>query len=106
MLTVSFDVCKLSQSIIADYDYIAADVFSVNYERHRIDFKVPNNLGNPYNKDFQSFLQKRFDILNMDYKFLNLLTSSLLLSAIPFHSENKERQLVMFSKSLEMVSDY
>ena len=72
----------------------------------RIDFEVPNNLGNQYNKDYQSFLQKRFDILNMDYKFLNLLTSSLLLSAIPFHSENKERQLVMFSKSLEMVSDY
>ena len=101
-----YDVCKLSQSIIANYDYIAADVFSVNYERHRIDFEVPNNLGNQYNKDYQSFLQKRFDILNMDYKFLNLLTSSLLLSAIPFHSENKERQLVMFSKSLEMVSDY
>jgi thiamine kinase-like enzyme len=101
-----YDICKLSQSIIADYDYISADIFGLTFGRNRVDFDLPNNLDSKYHEEFESFLKSRLDVLKIDYKYLNLLTSSLLMSAIPFHSESNDRQLVMFSKALELVSNY
>jgi len=94
---IRYDIAKLAQCIIGDYDYIVNDLFILDDNGYKI-YKEDN--------DKQ---QKLFDLLikesGCDRKEILFITAIQFITMIPLHAENKDHQTMMKYKAIELLSE-
>jgi hypothetical protein len=98
--TPYYDVAKLSHSFLGFYDLIINDISAIHFDKNmnaRLKFddnlvliNLPNLILDMCNK------------LNLDYKIVRLIESSLFLSMLPLHSENKKKVFNLALRSVEI----
>jgi len=97
---IKYDIAKLRHSICGDYDYIVNDLFSISHSNNTITYTVYNSGNDNIKKYFDGKLSCNY-LLN-DIK---LIEGLLFLSMIPLHSDNKNRQLLMYAKAIELLNE-
>ena len=91
---IRYDIAKLTQCIIGDYDYIVNDLFTLTDNGYKMYMAKSNTL-----KDtLFSFVTKEYD--RRDILFL---TAIQFMTMIPLHKENKNHQTMMRYKAIEIL---
>ena len=91
---IRYDIAKLTQCIVGDYDYIVNDLFTLTDNGYKIYMAKSNTL-----KDtLFSFVTKEYD--RRDILFL---TAIQFMTMIPLHKENKNHQTMMRYKAIEIL---
>ena len=89
-----YDIAKLAQCIIGDYDYIVNNLFTLTNNGYKIYMAKSNSL-----KDLLfSFITREYN--KQDILFL---TAIQFMTMIPLHKENKNHQIMMKYKAIEIL---
>lgn len=91
---IDYDIAKLAQCIIGDYDYIVSDLFYLDGDKYSFFL----------DKD-KSFKENLFDDIVKYYnkKDILFLTAFQFMTMIPLHSENENHQIIMRYKAIELL---
>tara|TARA_B100001109_G_scaffold154580_1_gene125768 strand:+ start:11195 stop:12550 length:1356 start_codon:yes stop_codon:yes gene_type:complete len=101
--TPYYDVAKLSHSALGYYDLIINDLCEIkmnNNMRCFLDFKK-----NISNIGFKLCLKNMANSLNLDYKTIRIVESSLFLSMLPLHKENLKKVYMLALRSKEILEE-
>ena len=90
-----YDIAKLAQCIIGDYDYIVNNLFSLTKNGYTIYMSKEADLKNL----LFSYITKDFD-----RKDVLFLTAIQFMTMIPLHRENKNHQIMMRYKAIEILN--
>lgn len=96
---IKYDIAKLRHSICGDYDYIVNDLFKIKLNENEIKYSTFNSDRDSIKNYFDLKLSESYDINQ-----IKLIEGLLFLSMIPLHKDNKKRQLVMYSKAIELLN--
>lgn len=96
-----YDVCKLSHSVLGDYDLINNGLFELTYDNA---LKVKLHLDTLHNKEalqqiFKGFLEKQ----GFDYELVRLFEASLFISMLPLHIDNPKKVLGFVLNSIKIL---
>jgi len=95
-----YDMAKLSHSIFGYYDLIINNKVVMGFDekmRVSLDFSKFD-----YIKDFEYLFVKMVSRMKLDMTLIRLIESSLFLSMIPFHYENKRKAFRLCLRSVEV----
>lgn len=97
---VKYDFAKLRHSICGDYDYIVNDLFSVKVLDTDI---VEYHIFNSHKETIKSYFDKKLSCL---FKIDNIkfIEGLLFLSMVALHQDDRKRQIVMYSKAIEILN--
>ena len=90
-----YDLAKLAQCVIGDYDYIVNDMFVFTEDGYKIFMGKDN-----------SFKETLFDIIaknNINKEYILFVTAVQFMTMIPLHAENKNHQKMMRYKAIEIL---
>jgi glucose-1-phosphate thymidylyltransferase len=93
-----YDMAKLLQDFYCGYAMIMADRYIIENEQVTIDW-----VGDTHH--LSSFLEKELEEHGYDVKLLKKLAIVLLVTAIPFHSDNLQRQKAFFYRALNLIKE-
>ena len=97
---IKYDIAKLRHSIYGDYDYIVNDLFTVTINNKSINFNILNSNNIAVKDYFDDKLSKSFNL-----RHIKLIEGLLFISMIPLHSDNSNRQLIMYAKSIKLLNE-
>lgn len=101
----TYELLKLSQCVLGDYDYLAANLYSLNIKKGEMILDLPQTKEHKWFKAlFREFLDKKLSALGIDYNTFRALEAGLFLSAAPLHSENS-RWLALVLKAREILRE-
>lgn len=94
-----YDLCKISHSILGNYDFINNDLFQVSFD-HNNSLKL--TAGTAYNNELKSIFLNELDKRKIDVKIMRLCEASLFLSMLPLHSDhpNKVMAFILTAKKI------
>lgn len=95
-----YDMAKLSHSIFGYYDLIINNKVTLDFDEKmnvNLDFSKFD-----YIKDFEYLFVKLVSRMKLDMTLVRLIESSLFLSMIPFHYENKRKAFRLCLRSIEV----
>lgn len=99
----TYELLKLSQCVLGDYDYLAANLYSLNLNKGEMTLDLPQTKDHEWFKAlFNEFLEKKLCSLGLDYNTFRALEAGLFLSAAPLHIENS-RWLALVLKAREIL---
>lgn len=108
---VKYDIAKLRHSISGLYDHIVNDLFSIALATSRentgkmtsisVSFPLRNEIQRSTAEYFDSKIGKIWNV-----KQIKFIEGLLFISMIPFHADNKERQIAMFSRGVELLNEF
>lgn len=89
-----YDIAKLAQCIIGDYDYIVNDLFVLTDNGYEI-----------YSNKSDDYKNELFDLVTSNYnkKDIMFITAIQFMTMIPLHAENKAHQTIMKYKAIELL---
>ena len=92
---VRYDIAKLTQCIVGDYDYIVNDLCKLTEDGYKIFLDKP-----------QKFKMSLFDAITKNYNKNDILfiTAIQFMTMIPLHKESEVHQIVMRYKAIELLS--
>lgn len=92
---VYYDLAKLAQCIIGDYDYIVNDLFTLTDDGYEIYLDKPTD-----------FKKNLFYKIVKDYNVYDVLflTAVQFMTMIPLHAENTNHQKMMKYKAIEILN--
>jgi dTDP-glucose pyrophosphorylase len=97
-----YDIAKLRHSLVGLYDYIVGDLFHITTTETGFDYEL-------FEDDKNSFLAHYIDkcIMANGYNLndIRLIEGLLFLSMIPYHLDYKERQQMMYVRSIEILNE-
>lgn len=93
-----YELAKLSHSIDGKYDFIVEDMFSLNYKKNEINYKIFYNERHELIKNLFYKKLQEFENINI----IKFIQSLLFLSMIPLHRDKPERQIVMLATGVEL----
>lgn len=100
---IKYDIAKIRHSIHGKYEYIVADLFSLEYDLEKMNFNYSY-----FRKDSYTELIKYFDSkcedLWFDINTIKYIEWLLFLTMIPLHSDNKERQIMMYLTAVQIFN--
>jgi len=96
-----YDLGKLRHSFIGNYDFIINDLFSLHYSDEKVDYKF-------FKSQNQKNISELFEFrLNEKYptnsREIELIEALLFINMVPLHSDNRNRQIVMWSIGIEKI---
>jgi len=102
---IKYDLAKLSHSILGKYDYIINDLFEYSLNTNEINFKFLVDI-NHDNHDMENSFKNL--LVNAGYKIedIRFIEALLFISMLPLHKDRADRQILMFSKGLELLNDF
>ena len=98
-----YDMAKLSHSIYGKYDLIINNMVEITFDnkmKASLDFSKFD-----YLKDFNHLFDKLVSKMKLDMELVRLTESSLFLSMIPFHFENKRKAFRLCMRSMEIFEE-
>jgi len=97
---IKYDIAKLRHSICGDYDYIMADLFVIEKKsKNELQFTIFSKNRKNIKKYFDHIVSREFNL-----KQIKLIEGLLFLSMIPLHSDNANRQLIMFARGIKLLN--
>jgi dTDP-glucose pyrophosphorylase len=88
-----YEIAKLRHSAIGKYDFIVSNLFKVNLIDNKIEFSIATN-------ENYTIVQNLFDsfVIHNNYNLeeIKLIEASLFISMLPLHSDNFNRQLMLY----------
>lgn len=99
-----YDMAKLSHSIYGNYDLIINSMSEIVFDKDMkaslrfTDFKHSE----AFVEQFEELVAK----MKMDLNLIRLIESSLFLSMIPFHYENKRKAFMLCVRSVELFENF
>jgi len=98
---IKYDVAKLRHSIVGGYDSINNELFSVEYNKSKINFQVfkPSNY-HKISREFDTWLSKRWNLTD-----IKLIEGLLFISMLPLHQDNFKKQLAFYSIGIQRLND-
>lgn len=93
---IRYDIAKLTQCIIGDYDYIVNDLFILTDNGYKL-----------YSDKNIKLKEDLFNMITYEYdkKDIIFLTAIQFMTMIPLHAENEKHQTLMKYKSIELLSE-
>ena len=98
-----YDIAKLFHSIVSGYDFLVADLFSVEVDNDIVSYKI-NKTG--YHNEVADMVQGVFTLDKKLNQQVRVIESLLFLSMIPLHRDRPDRQMVMAAIGLELFNYY
>ena len=99
-----YDLAKLRHSIHGDYDFIVNDLVQVAYSEESLPHIRYRILKAPHlqavSRYFDGLIAQQFDLGE-----IQLIEGLLFLSMLPLHANDRQRQLVMYAKAMEMLNE-
>ena len=94
-----YDLCKISHSVLGNYDFINNDLFQVSFDdknRLRLDLKCPDN------QKLKNIFIEEIKKQKLDIKLIRLCEASLFLSMLPLHLDhpNKVMAFILTAKKI------
>jgi len=100
-----YELLKLSQCILGDYDYIAADLFNIITNGQELILDYPQVKEHEWVKEyFREYLNERLLELGLSYQTFRILEAGLFLSASSLHPE-KNHWLALTIKAKNIVEE-
>jgi dTDP-glucose pyrophosphorylase len=96
---IKYDIAKLKHSITGDYDYIVNDLFIIEVGEMNISYTVYNS----DKEEIKNYLLKKIS-QHYNLEQIELIEGLLFLSMISLHKDNPKRQLIMYSKAIELLN--
>jgi dTDP-glucose pyrophosphorylase len=96
---IKYDIAKLKHSITGDYDYIVNDLFVLEVDEMKISYTVYNS----DKEEIKNYLLKKIS-QHYNLEQIELIEGLLFLSMISLHEDNQKRQIVMYSKAIELLN--
>ncbi|PIN78977.1 hypothetical protein COY26_02220 [Candidatus Woesearchaeota archaeon CG_4_10_14_0_2_um_filter_33_10] len=93
-----YDIAKLSHSFLGFYDLIVDSKYKLDFNDNHINYEILAS--DKQNKISEAF--KEEILFKYDYKEVRLIESLLFLSMLPLHVDDFKRQIVLFSRGLEL----
>lgn len=97
-----YDIAKLRHSVAGLYDYVVGDLFQINATVDGFDYALFEDRKNEY---LASYLDTCIITNGYNLRDIKLIEGLLFLSMIPYHVDYKERQYMMYAKSIEILND-
>ena len=95
-----YDMAKLLQDFYCGYAMIMAKRYSGNLiSKIEIDW-VPGT------QDLSKFLESELESHGYDVTLLKKLSILLLVTAIPFHSDDRERQMAFYVRAKNLLAEF
>lgn len=97
-----YDAAKLRHSVSGLYDYIIADMFTVEEEGPNYQVQIyANGAHEPLVRLFDDMLEG----LGYDLAEIRLIEGLLFLSMLPLHRDHPRRQIVMFLTAIRLLNE-
>lgn len=97
-----YDMAKLRHSLVGLYDYIVSDLFNIEHTEKGFTYEL---FEDEKNKDLALYTDNCIEKNGYDLKEIKLIEGILFLSMIPYHADNRERQQMMYIRSIEILND-
>ena len=97
-----YDLAKLSHSICGGYEFIIHDLFTIEFNENKIEYKL---MTNDKHKEISEYFKQKISI-DFDIEKIKLIEGLLFLSMIPYHSNNLKRQVAMFATAIQILNYY
>ena len=89
-----YDIAKLRHSFVGNYDFIVADLFTINYnDEVGWDFKILNE---KYHEQISNYFDLELEKNGYDLNQIKFIEALLFISMVPLHSDNIKRQQAMY----------
>ncbi|WP_339839825.1 hypothetical protein [uncultured Maribacter sp.] len=99
-----YDMAKISHSIFGNYDLIINNMAEINFNENMHAFL--NFTNHDYIKNYIYSFENLVLKMKMNIKLIRLIESSLFLSMIPLHYENKRKAFMLCLRSIELYEDF
>ena len=84
-----YEMLKLSQCVLGDYDYLAANLYSIRSYSGEVQLDIPRTKEHDWFKSmFKEYLSDKLVEFGLDYNTFRTLEAGLFLSASPLHNES------------------
>lgn len=97
-----YDVAKLRHSLVGLYDYIIGDLFQIEHTAIGFNYQL---FKDDKNSQLASYTDKSIVENGYYLNEIKLIEGLLFLSMIPYHADYKERQQMMYIKSVEILNE-
>ena len=97
-----YDLAKLLHSIEGRYDMMIESRFTISIIRNDIQYNLQGQ--EVTDRVMKCFLQVFGNVINDNIDDIRFIESLLFFTMIPLHSECKQRQIVMFARGVELLS--
>lgn len=98
---IKYDIAKLRHSVIGKYDYIVNDLFHVEINGNN---NIYYDICNPNNEIVERYFDNKVSE-NYNIQDIKLIEGFLFFSMIPLHSDNPNRQIVMYAKAIQLFNE-
>lgn len=98
---VRYDIAKLRHSVSGNYDFIVNDLFCVKTEGGYFEYEI-------FCQPHHVSVAKAFDdLISYQYRLrdIKLIEGLLFLSMLPLHSDNENRQMMMYCRAVELLNE-
>jgi len=97
-----YDIAKLRHSLVGLYDYIVVDLFQINTTENGFEYEL---FEDDKNKQLAIYTDKCIKANGYNLREIKLMEGLLFLTMIPYHSDFKERQQMMYVKSIQVLNE-
>lgn len=97
-----YDVAKLRHSLVGLYDYIVGDLFQINTTENGFEYEL---FEDDKNKQLAIYTDKCIIANGYNLREIKLMEGLLFLTMIPYHGDYKERQQMMYIKSMQILNE-
>ena len=97
-----YDIAKLRHSLVGLYDYIVGDLFQINTTENGFDYQL---FEDDKNNHLAQFTDKCIEANGYKLREIKLIEGLLFLSMIPYHADYKDRQYMMYVRSLQILNE-
>ena len=98
---IKYDLAKLTHSVVGQYDYFIAKLFSLKVSDKCISYEIIQR------PNFSALKNLNYQLIeDMGYKYEDILflTSLLFLSMVPLHSEDSDRQIALYVHGITLLN--
>jgi hypothetical protein len=96
-----YDVCKLSHSVMGEYDFINNGLFELIYDPQlKLALKIESGQDR---KVFQDAFVKLLEDKGYDYDLVRIFEASLFLSMLPLHIDNPKKVLAFILNAIHIL---
>ncbi|MBW7845362.1 MAG: hypothetical protein H3C45_06905 [Bacteroidia bacterium] len=97
-----YDIAKLRHSLVGLYDYIVGDLFQINTNENGFEYEL---FEDDKNKHLALYTDKCIEANGYNLRDIKLIEGLLFLSMIPYHADYRERQHMMYAKSIQILNE-
>lgn len=101
---IRYDLAKLTQCILGDYDYIVNDLVKFNIDNHNVYYETYESLSSKTYNEKLDLVYKLCKLFHVNASNIIFITAIQFLTMIPLHAESKNHQDMMFIKFVELLN--